>query len=304
MSERKKSAEVDIKTMRLYTATDRVLNDLRQETGWSEHASKPLSVDVLNRYDQYHYHGTQAVEEAAQLIDLTCADIVLDAGAGVGGTSRYLAAKYGCKVLAVEFQPDVNETSARLTRACEMGAKVTHLCGDFVEMFGTPQGDYTSAQEKVLKENGFQVGSFTVIFTFLVVLHIVDKAATFQSFYNALQSGSGRLVIEDFYQIRALSEVETETLADEVYCEKLTSIAQYTQDLQSAGFIDVQVTDLTASWTEFTSSRCHMFEEKMERHRRVYGPHVADGLLRFYKAVSTLFSEGALGGLRVTARKP
>ena len=94
----------------------------------------------LGHLDQYHYGGTDACDEAAALLGLDSGSTVLDIGSGIGGTSRYLAATTGCRVVGaspacseggspltapahvaptphpgVELQPDLCEAAAALT---------------------------------------------------------------------------------------------------------------------------------------------------------------------------------------------
>ncbi len=57
----------DIKSMKLYHHVDRVVNELR-ELGKDE--TGPLLVDELTAFDQLHYHGTEAVDEAIRAANI------------------------------------------------------------------------------------------------------------------------------------------------------------------------------------------------------------------------------------------
>ena len=55
----------DIKSMKLYVGVERVFNELRA-LGIDDEA--PLAVEDLTPFDQYHYHGTAAVDAAARAL--------------------------------------------------------------------------------------------------------------------------------------------------------------------------------------------------------------------------------------------
>ena len=78
----------DIKSMKLYHHVDRVVNELR-ELGKDE--TGPLLVDELTAFDQLHYHGTEAVDEAIRATNIAEGSSVLEIGSGLGGPARYLA---------------------------------------------------------------------------------------------------------------------------------------------------------------------------------------------------------------------
>ena len=58
-------AKESMKDMRLYDQVERILNELHA-LGIDDDA--PLEVEDLTPFDQYHYHGTEAVDEAARLL--------------------------------------------------------------------------------------------------------------------------------------------------------------------------------------------------------------------------------------------
>src|SRR5262249_28761963 len=67
------------KSMKLYDRVERIHNELRA-LGIADDA--PLTVEQLVPFDQYHYHGTEAVDEAARRLGVGPATRVLDVGAG------------------------------------------------------------------------------------------------------------------------------------------------------------------------------------------------------------------------------
>ena len=84
--------------MPLYRNLDRIsLGLAAQGIGPSD----PIPPETLFGEDQWHYHGTQAVELAASRLQIGALSDVLDIGSGIGGPARYLAYRYRCRVTAV-----------------------------------------------------------------------------------------------------------------------------------------------------------------------------------------------------------
>ncbi len=80
----------DLKSMPLYRDVDRIYNELLA-AGLDN--QKKLSVADLVPFDQYHYHGTHAVNVAIASLGIDSTDRVVEIGSGIGGPSRYIAAQ-------------------------------------------------------------------------------------------------------------------------------------------------------------------------------------------------------------------
>ena len=96
-----------ITSMPLYVDVHRIHNELA-ELGIT--ADQPLTPDQLFPFDQFHYHGIDAVRAGAGIIGLGRDSRVLDIGSGLGGPARYLAHTVGCHVTALELQEDLHDT--------------------------------------------------------------------------------------------------------------------------------------------------------------------------------------------------
>jgi len=148
---------VDFKTMKLYDQVERINNELR-DLGLGQSAA--LKASDLAPFDQYHYFGTQAVDEAARVLGVGPQSRVLDVGSGIGGPARHLASTTGCDVVALELQPDLHRTAMDLTRRCALENHVHHVCGDIL-------GPLPS------------LDTFHCIVSFLCFLHIADHDRLF-----------------------------------------------------------------------------------------------------------------------------
>src|SRR6202000_2400981 len=88
----------------------------------------------LGMLEDFHTLGRIATSQLAQLAAITGQDRVLDAGAGIRGTARFLAATYGCQVAAIDLTPEYCETASWLNRLTGLDGKITVQPGDVTSL--------------------------------------------------------------------------------------------------------------------------------------------------------------------------
>ncbi len=203
----------NIKSMKLYHQVERVFNELHEMGLNNEDA---IAAEQLTPFDQYHYEGTDAVDEAIQSLGLDSKSHVLEIGSGIGGPARYLAANAGCNVTAMELQGDLNDVAQSLTQRCQLGDKINHLQGDFLAD-ALPNNQYDA------------------IVSLLVFLHIPEREKLFNRCMSATRSG-GKLFIEDFSKRAEFTEQEKKDLAEKVYCTYVPTAEEYAEQLEKRGF--------------------------------------------------------------------
>lgn len=277
---RRRSVPFGMKAMALYDHVDRIRNEI-VELG--RDPDGPLEAELLWPFDQYHYDGVRAVDDVARRLGLTAGEKVLEIGSGIGGPARRLAAVHGVRVTALELQPELHALALALTRQCGLMHAIDHRLGDVLD--------------SVLPRE-----MFDAVVSFLTFLHIPQRAALFACCRDTLVAG-GRLGIEDFVALRSLEETEAEVLAVKVQCTYLPTAEEYRAQLEDARFTAIELEDRTVAWTAFTAARRDAFRAARERNVRVHGAVITDGLDDFYMTVAQLFACGAIGGLRITARK-
>ena len=270
-----------MKTMKLYNKVERILTELHA-LGIDDDA--PLSVDDLTPFDQYHYFGTDAVDHAAGSVGIGARSRVLEVGSGIGGPARYLAARTGCHVTALELQADLNETAMTLTQRCSLDDRVHHVCGNVLDG----------------SQNGLE---FDALVSFLCFLHIPDRQSLFARCFDALKPG-GRLFVEDFTKLAEPTNDEWQVLKDKILCPYLPSPSEYEDQLREAGFEDVATEDMSAAWTTFTRERHNAWAARRERNLELHGPEITDGMEDFYRTAAEFYGAGILGGLRISALRP
>ena len=275
------SSELQIDTMRFYSQVDRVYNELR---ALGIEAGSRLDVETLFEFDQYHFFGTDAVEEAIRLAEIGPHQRVLDVGSGLGGPARYLAHKLGCEVTAVELQEDVHRVAVDLTRRCGLEHKVHHVHANFLE-------------------DDLDLGNFDSVVSWFVFLHISDRESLLRRCRESLRPG-GALYVDDFHEIGTLSAEERQALKVDVFCDWLPSIERFRQQCEQAEFDAVETFDVTLAAIKFAADRDRAWKETRERQVAVHGEAVVDGLGHFFGVVHRLFQGGHYGAVRVLARNP
>lgn len=269
-----------IKSMNLYSQVDRIYNDLRS-LGIED--DSPLEVETLTPFDQYHYFGTDAVDEAIAMAGIEAGSKVLDVGSGLGGPARYLAKHTDCHVTALELQDDLNDVASALTRRCGLAGSIDHVCAD-VLAWDAPAGSHDK------------------LVSYLALYHIADPTALFAQCAKALKSG-GRIYIEDLYGLGEFTSEQQHHLRHMLFGQNMASRTKYIADLEAAGFADIDFTDRTAPWTGFCRERLEAYRAGRSRHETVHGEDVFEALDEFYATVLMLFESSNLGGVRVTATK-
>ena len=270
-----------IKTMKLYSRVERVYAQLR-DAGIGD--DDPIPLEVLSRFDQYHYYGSEAVAEGIDRLGLAAHHRVLEVGSGLGGPSRIIAQRVGCTVTALELQPDVHEVALRLSARCGLEHLVRHRRGDILE-------------------GAVPAGHFDALFGWLVFLHIPQRELLYRRCHEALRSGGG-MYFEDFHERGTLTPEEHETLAVKAYSRNLPRLDALRCDLERAGFVEIEIEDLSASWADFVTERARNYRATREHEVALHGEEVFAGLDDFYSSIAELFRAGNLGGMRVRARKP
>jgi SAM-dependent methyltransferase len=89
-----------------------------------------LDIDDLAPLDEFHALGRAATSSLAELAGVRRDDRVLDVGAGVGGPARFLAARYGAHVTALDATPRFCRAAEMLTRGTGLAGRVQVMRGD------------------------------------------------------------------------------------------------------------------------------------------------------------------------------
>ena len=128
--------------------------------------------------DQFHSGGMGATTTLAELAELSKGARVLDAGGGLGGPARTLAAHFGCKVTVIDLAESYVQAAEILTERIGLGEEVNHHVGNALEL---PIDD----------------GAFDVVWTQQSGMNIRDKERLYEGFHRVLAPG-GTLAFQEF----------------------------------------------------------------------------------------------------------
>ena len=152
--------------------------------------------------------------------------VVLDAGAGLGGAARWLALRYGCRVVMLESSPRLSTVSARLVRRARLGGRVHAVAGSFAEV---PARD----------------GVFTQIWSVEALHHATDLRRAIAELYRVLRPGSTLALQEIVRRDGSVPRIGG--------AWRHGTAADYVDALAAAGFKDVTQEDVTAERAERSS---------------------------------------------------
>ncbi|UCC57189.1 MAG: class I SAM-dependent methyltransferase [Gammaproteobacteria bacterium] len=214
-----------------------------------------VTVDELAPVDEFHIGGRQASEDFISQLELSADDHTLDIGCGIGGTSRFVASRFGCRVTGIDLTPEFVATGQSL---CEW----VGLSGQ-IELH---QGDATAMP--------FADESFDAAFMLHVGMNIPDKSGLFAEAYRLLKPGA-------LFGVYDVMQTSDEALTYPVPWSSvpgtsaLATQGQYTEALEQAGFDIVRTRDRR----EFAAA---FFEETRQRMEKAggappLGVHIAMG---------------------------
>lgn len=139
-----------------------------------------LTVDDLAPVDGFHTRGRLSTIEVAELASIKATDLILDVGCGLGGTPRYLANQYQCKVTGIDLTEEYITAGQQLTKLVKMHDKVTLHHASALAL-------------------PFDSNSFDIVWTEHAQMNIADKTRFYSEIVRVLKP-SGRLLFHDVFQ--------------------------------------------------------------------------------------------------------
>ena len=94
----------------------------------------PIALDALEGFDHFHTAGAMATARVADLLAPAPDQTMLDAGSGLGGPARYLADRFGCRVIGVDLTPMFVEIGKLLNQRTGFDDRVDLRVGDITNL--------------------------------------------------------------------------------------------------------------------------------------------------------------------------
>jgi SAM-dependent methyltransferase len=136
-----------------------------------------LTPDDLAPVDEFHGGQRPATIRLAELVGFTGTERVLDVGSGLGGPSRYLAWRYGCRVSGVDLTTEFCRVAEILTRLTGLVGRVDYRQGNALDL-------------------PFDEGSFDVVWSQNAAMNIADRDRLYRGMWRVLKPG-GRLALQE-----------------------------------------------------------------------------------------------------------
>lgn len=136
-----------------------------------------LTPEDLAPIDEFHIRGREATRELAREAGIDSSKRVLDVGSGIGGTSRYLASKFGCLVTGIDLTEEYCRVAAMLSSRIGLDKLVDYRHGDATNL-------------------PFPDASFDVVWSEHAAMNIPNKARLYEEMYRVLKP-QGTLAIHD-----------------------------------------------------------------------------------------------------------
>ena len=136
-----------------------------------------LTPDDLAPVDEFHGGQRPATVRLAELVGFTGTERVLDVGSGLGGPSRYLAWRYGCRVSGLDLTAEFVRVAGMLTQMTGLTDRVDYRQGNALDL-------------------PFDDMSFDVVWSQNAAMNIADRGRLYREMRRVLKPG-GRLALQE-----------------------------------------------------------------------------------------------------------
>jgi sarcosine/dimethylglycine N-methyltransferase len=246
-------------------------------------ALEGLTEDVLQRYDQDHFGGLEAVDILAEKAGIDEASSVLDVCSGLGGPARHLAYKLGCRVTGLDLTRSRHESAIRLTELVGLAHLVNFRHGSALAM-------------------PFAPATFDVVIGQEAFAHVPDKKHLIAECARVVRQG-GRIAFTDIMRGEHLAPAAADRVRQGMAFASFETLDGYARLLADNGCTVLERCDLTAQWAEILVVRLAMYRALRATTVARFG---ADHFRRWddtYAFFVDLFAERQLAGGRLVARK-
>src|SRR6266480_1010349 len=242
-----------------------------------------LRPEELFPHDQDHYGGLAATDELARGAQVSNGSRVADFCAGLGGTVRYLAYRYGANVTGIELTPARVAGAQELTKRVGLQETARVIEGNVLEV---PLAD--ASMDAVVSQEAF--------------CHVPDLKKALIEAFRILRK-DGRMAFTDWIANEPLTADDAQLMWDGMVIQPLRSISDYRHLVENSGFRVLSATDLTDEWGPILRERLAMYQRLREEARQAGTPMGNDAFYKSYVRFVELIQQRKLGGVRIVASK-
>lgn len=215
-----------------------------------------LELSDLAPIDQLHTGGAKATLDVLEQAGLAPESDILDAGCGIGGSSRLMAINNHHRVWGIDLSDPFIETAQALTDSTHLSDRVTFKQGSVTHM-------------------PFEDSQFDAVLCQHVLMNIEDKKKTFGEFYRVLKPGA-KLILHEVVKGESEPVLYPVPWAANGDISFMDSARALTDLIRQAGFTADQIVDGTpkaANWW----ARAKQAAAKKPVTERLLGPHLVLG---------------------------
>jgi SAM-dependent methyltransferase len=214
---------------------DTVLARLREDSTDTSN----LTVDDVNEVDLMHMGGKESTDKLTELAGITGGMEILDAGCGIGGTSRRIAARTGANVTGLDLTQRAVETGNRLSEHLGIAGQVEAVRGSVTDM-------------------PFDGDGFDVVIVQHCAMQVEEKDRLFGECARVLKPG-GRLAMHDWFAGQVTPLRYPLPWADGPATSFLEPLDDAMRRLRAHGFVPEPFIDQTEKGVEWlTRSRANI----------------------------------------------
>jgi len=149
---------------------DDLLDRIRDGVEKLGKSAERVTIEDLAPVDEFHIGGSMATRSFLDRLAITDEDHVLDVGCGLGGTSRFAAHSFGCRVTGIDLTDAYVETGEVLCSWVGLLDRVRLVQGDALA-------------------TGFPANTFDKAFMLHVGMNIADKSSLAREAWRVLKPG-------------------------------------------------------------------------------------------------------------------
>jgi sarcosine/dimethylglycine N-methyltransferase len=221
-----------------------------------------IHIGIYNTPDEPIFDAShRTVERMAQVLNTLNPDArVIDLGAGYGGSARYLAETYGCKVCCLNLSEAQNERNRRLNKERGLEHLIEVVDGSFEDI---PYDD----------------DMFTIVWSQDAFLHSGNRRRVLEETRRVLKKG-GELIFTDPMQSDDCPPGVLQPILNRIQLDTLGSIGFYRETLKDLAFEEQQIIDMSEQLPTHYGRVRNELESRYDEITQVISQDYADRMIK------------------------